>query len=197
MIRAYHAIFTAYGFWLPNDPRGSWSDFVGSWELYRFGKATKIDTRQSVAGAPHDRAARIAAKNVLKYPPVVFNGRQELSIANGFRTAIVEHGYRLFACSIMPDHVHLVVERCDRMIENIVTHLKSKATARLNREGLHPLAAYNARRGVPPTPWAAKCWKCFLDSDESVLHAIRYVENNPVKEGKRPQCWSFVTPYLV
>jgi len=39
MIRAYHAIFTAYGFWLPNDPRGSWSDFVGSWELFRFGPA--------------------------------------------------------------------------------------------------------------------------------------------------------------
>jgi hypothetical protein len=30
MILAFHAIFGAYGFWLPNDPRGSWSDFVGS-----------------------------------------------------------------------------------------------------------------------------------------------------------------------
>lgn len=24
-----HVIFGAYGFWLPNDPRGSWSEFVG------------------------------------------------------------------------------------------------------------------------------------------------------------------------
>ncbi len=37
MIVGYHIIFGMYGFWLPNDPRGSWSDFVGSWELYRFG----------------------------------------------------------------------------------------------------------------------------------------------------------------
>src|SRR4051812_43899841 len=33
MIVGYHVIFSTYGFWLPNDPRGSWSDFVGSWEL--------------------------------------------------------------------------------------------------------------------------------------------------------------------
>ena len=38
MVRAYHAIFTTYGFWLPNDPRGSWSDFVRSWELFKHGK---------------------------------------------------------------------------------------------------------------------------------------------------------------
>jgi hypothetical protein len=44
MIRGYHVIFGAYGFWLPNDPRGSWSEFVGSWELFRFGAATTTDT---------------------------------------------------------------------------------------------------------------------------------------------------------
>ena len=33
MVRWYHLIISAYGFWLPNDPRGSWSDFVGAWEL--------------------------------------------------------------------------------------------------------------------------------------------------------------------
>jgi hypothetical protein len=35
---AAHIIFTAYGFWLPNDPRGSWSEWVAAWELFRFGK---------------------------------------------------------------------------------------------------------------------------------------------------------------
>ena len=39
MIVGYHVIFGVYGFWLPNDPRGSWSEFVASWELARFGKA--------------------------------------------------------------------------------------------------------------------------------------------------------------
>jgi hypothetical protein len=36
-VLAYHVVFGAYGFWLPNDPRGSWSDFVASWELFRAG----------------------------------------------------------------------------------------------------------------------------------------------------------------
>ena len=50
MVLAYHIIFTAYGFWLPNDPRGSWSEFVPFVELVRFGRATKTETRRSVAG---------------------------------------------------------------------------------------------------------------------------------------------------
>ncbi len=41
MIVGYHVIFAMYGFWLPNDPRGSWSDFVGSREVHRYGTATK------------------------------------------------------------------------------------------------------------------------------------------------------------
>ncbi len=28
MILAYHSIFSMYGFWLPNDPRGSGSDYL-------------------------------------------------------------------------------------------------------------------------------------------------------------------------
>jgi len=53
MILGYHVIFGAYGFWLPNDPRGSWSDFVGAWELFRYGAATKTNTTVSVAGRRH------------------------------------------------------------------------------------------------------------------------------------------------
>src|SRR5438270_9322580 len=84
MIHGYHVIFGAYGFWLPNDPRGSWSEFVGSWELFRFGPATKTDTRRSVAARPHDRAQRLAAKQALKYPPVQFTGLQARAIGRGF-----------------------------------------------------------------------------------------------------------------
>jgi len=35
----------------------------------------------------------------------------------------------------------------------------------------------------------------FLDSEEAIEAAIRYVEENPVREGKRRQNWSFVTPF--
>src|SRR5438067_5216601 len=93
-VLAYHLIITCYGFWLPNDPRGSWSDFVRSWELFRAGgPATKTDTRHSVAGRPHDREARLRAKEALKYPPVVFDGHQALSIAHGFAAMVAKSQY--------------------------------------------------------------------------------------------------------
>jgi REP element-mobilizing transposase RayT len=194
MILAYHAIFTTYGFWLPNDPRGSWSEFVGSWDLYQYGSATTTNIRRSLASKPHDRALREAAKTALKYPAVHFDGEQALAVSKGFANAINEHHYKLYACSILPEHVHIVAERCDRPVERVVTHLKSKATSQLVKEGKHPLASFVSRRGGPPTPWAENCWKCFLDSDEDIARAVRYVENNPVKEGKRLQHWSFVVP---
>ncbi len=83
MILGHHIIFTAYGFWLPNDPRGSWSDFVASWELYRFGDATKTATRRSVAAKPHNYELREQAKEGLKYPPVTFDDRQIPIIGEG------------------------------------------------------------------------------------------------------------------
>ncbi|MEX2215722.1 MAG: hypothetical protein WD768_16545 [Phycisphaeraceae bacterium] len=82
---AYHLILTAYGFWLPNDPRGSWSDFVRAWELFRFGgPATKVNTRRSLAHQPHDRAKRKELNDHLARPPVLFNGLQARAIARGF-----------------------------------------------------------------------------------------------------------------
>ena len=67
MVIAYHLILTNYGFWLPNDPRGSWSEFVRSWEIFLAGgPATKIDSRRSVANARHDFQRREDAKNALR-----------------------------------------------------------------------------------------------------------------------------------
>src|SRR5437899_9847667 len=101
MILGYHAIISAYGFWLPNDPRGSWSDFVRSWELLRFGKATKVNSRKSLAHTPHDYRLRQAAKQALKFPPAIYSGIQARAIAQGFDRARLESGYKIHACSIM------------------------------------------------------------------------------------------------
>jgi len=35
----------------------------------------------------------------------------------------------------------------------------------------------------------------FLNDADAVVHAIEYVEQNPVKEGKRLQRWSFIRPF--
>src|SRR5271165_2352260 len=105
MVHGYHVIFSVYGFWLPNDPRGSWSDFVGSWELFRFGPATKTNTWQSVAHQAHDRDRREAAKQALSYPPVQFTGAQARSVGHGFGASARRGGVFIWACSILPEHV--------------------------------------------------------------------------------------------
>jgi len=195
MVQAYHAIFTAYGFWLPNDPRGSWSEFVAAWELVLAGgTATTTGTRRSVAGVAHDREARLAAKRALKFQPVTFTGIQARAVARGFEKAIGQSGYVVHACSILPEHVHMVVARHAFDIEQIVGHFKGNATHALIAENLHPLCAYRTKAGAAPTPWAENCWKVFLNEPEDIARAIAYVERNPMKEGKRPQRWSFVEP---
>ena len=150
MVLAYHCIFGAYGFWLPNDPRGSWSDYVRSWELLRYGPATKTVSRRSLAHEPHDQELRQVAKQALTYPPVLFNGRQAQSVGLGFKHAVERSGFTIYACSILPDHVHAVIARAKYHIEYVVGQLKGEATKRLKQDGLHPLAGYQGC----PSPWA-------------------------------------------
>ncbi len=193
MVRAYHVIFSAYGFWLPNDPRGSWSDFVRAWELLKFGRATKVHDRRSHAHDEHDRAVREAAKRALKYPPVVFNGVQARAVGRGFAKAIVKSGYIVHACSILPEHVHAVIARHSQLVERIIAHLKGAATMQLIEEGIHPLRDFATKRGTIPTPWAQrKGWVVYLNNRAAIEKAIAYVEEKPVKEGKARQSWPLV-----
>ena len=187
MVLAYHVIFGTYCFWLPNDPRGAWSNFVGSWELLRFGPATKTAVRQSVAAIPHHRRARLAAKRVLKHSPVVLSGRQALADAKGFDCACKEGEYVLHACSILPEHVHMVIRRNQRAIGRIMRHFKARATQKIANENLW------TEEGRPV--WAKRGWKVFLDKPSDVRRTISYVENNPLKEGKKRQQWTMITPF--
>ncbi len=134
------------------------------------------------------------AKQALIYPVVHFTGVQARAIGRGFKLAVDEANYRILACSILPDHVHLVIERCQREIERIVSHLKAKATMLLTQEGIHPLVGYVDRKGGIPTPWTAKGWNVFLDDQAGIDRAMDYVERNPEKEGKPHQRWPFVVP---
>src|SRR5438552_14141067 len=129
MIVGYHVIFGTYGFWLPNDPRGSWSEFVGAWELFRAGgKATKTEETCSLAHRPHDRAKRLAAKAALKLPAVRLTGVQARAVGRGFADYLAQSGLSIWAGAIMPDHVHLVTGRFRTTVEQLVIRLKGAAT---------------------------------------------------------------------
>lgn len=193
MILAYHVILSTYGFWLPNDQRGSWSDFVRSYELYRdYGKATKVNTRHSVARTPYDPSLRRKARQSLLYPPVVLTGVQARAIGRGFAQQVAKSGYIVHACAILPDHCHLVIGRHKYLVEQVVNLLKGAASCRLIEEGLHPFQTTRDERGNRPSAWAEGLWKVYLDSHADVARAVRYVEENPLKDGLPCQRWSFV-----
>ena len=196
MIHGYHVILPHYGFWLPNDPRGSCSEFVASWELARFGKTTRhLEQRTLAQLSDEELALRDAMRKELLYPPVTLTGKQALSVAKGFQAQAEKSGYAIWACAILPEHTHLVIARHRYKVEQMANLLKGAATTQLIEDHLHPLAQYAKPEERPPGMWARHQWKVYLDSDEQIENAIAYVNANPIKEGKPEQKWKWITPY--
>ncbi len=184
---AAHLTLSAYGFWLPNDPRGAGSSSVGSWQLFAHGGANPVaDRSRSLADVPFVLAQRDAAIDSLKFPPVVWTGLQAVTIARGFGRSVEESGYQLWALAILPDHAHVVVAAHAHSPALIAGHLKGRATRELRERCGWP-------RDRPV--WGKRSWTTWLDSTDGVLAAIRYVEDNPVKAGLRRQRWPIVVPF--
>lgn len=192
-IIAYHLIFGAYGFWLPNDPRGSWSRYVHSNRLRPFGEPERRARHEPIPG---EESLRTAMKEELAYPPVRFSGIQARAIGRGFAEAVAQGGYVVYAAAIMPEHVHLVVARQQLTAEKMMGHFKRSASRRLREEGLHPMSQYLDQRGRFPSPWEQNGWKVFLHTPDEIELAMIYVNDNPLEAGLPAQTWSWVRPML-
>ncbi len=178
MIIAYHAIFTTYGTWLPNDPRGSYSKTIYNTELaelgdIRYGRQNPQPDRQRM------RRFRTATMARLLRPPYYINDAIRPIVASSFAKVQKRLNVTVSACTVMNDHVHLLVLRSKYKIEYLVNQFKGAATAALN---------------LDLTPWTKGCWKVFLNDEDALRAAARYVEANPEAAGLKPQCWDFVTP---
>jgi REP element-mobilizing transposase RayT len=127
--------------------------------------------------------------------PVVFTGAQAKAVGDGFAKFVSRSPCVIHACSIMPRHTHLVILRPSYLIEQAANLLKGSATAELTRVGLHPFADTPYSNGKLPSPWARHRWACYLNSESDILRVIKYVENNPLKDGLPRQFWPCLTPY--
>ena len=117
------------------------------------------------------------------------------AVGRGFQQGKQRCGLTIWACSILPEHVHLVIARHKYEVEKVANLLKGEATKQMRAEGLDPMAAIAPKSRRARSPWARNAWKVFLDSEDAIENAIRYVNDNPLKEGKRRQTWSFVDPF--
>ena len=64
----------------------------------------------------------------------------------------------------------------------------------LTRSDVHPLRAYHKPDGTVPTPWSEGIWSVFINDEDQLISAIRYLERHPEKEGLPRQDWPFVKP---
>ncbi|MEX2138264.1 MAG: transposase [Pirellulales bacterium] len=179
MIIAYHAIFTTYGSWLPNDPRGSYSKDVYVREIALLGKG---HYGLVAPQPPPEMVSRFlfVAAGQLKHPPYVLGAECRELVAAGFGNVVDRLQIPVIECAIMSNHVHVLVWRTKYRIEYIVNQLKGAATVQL---------------GAPYPPWTRKAWKIFLDKEDAVEACAAYVRENPMAAGLTAQHWDFVKRY--
>lgn len=185
IVIAHHLIWTAYGWWLPNDPRGSTSRYIASDVIAELGAVHY--GRKKVQPASEDiRAFYQSAEGVLKFELLTFGREEVQSIAAAFEETIREQRYTCYACAIVPDHVHVLIRKHKHRAEEMIANLQQSSRLRLRKSGFgssnHPV-------------WGGPGWKVFQDHPDDIRRTIRYIEANPIKLGMSAQEWGFVKEY--
>lgn len=186
LVIGYHLIWTAYGTWLPNDPRGSGSRFVVNDVLNELGELhygrKKVQPESREIQVFYEKAAPL-----LKYPVFAFGPEEIQAISQSFETCITENKYTCYACAIMPDHVHILIRKHRDQAEDMMGNLRNSSLLALTERGFG---------GMGHPVWTGGLgWKVFLDHPDEIRRTIRYIQNNPIKGGLGPQVWEFVKEY--
>ena len=186
LVIAYHLVWTAYGWWLPNDPRGSGSRTIRNDTLtdlgdLHFGRK-KVQPAGRVVRQFYEQAA-----DLLKHDLLTFNETERAVIADAFGEVTATQRYTCYACAVMPDHVHILIRKhrhlAEEMIQNFISASREKLVATGDREPHHPTWTWG------------NGWKVFLEHPDEVRRTIGYIERNPYPIGLPTQQWSFITPY--
>jgi REP element-mobilizing transposase RayT len=185
MVTGYHLIWTAYGWWLPTDPRGSTSqeirvEKINSLGDLHYGRKTVQPSSAEI------RAFYAQAGDLLAHPLLTFCDEDISLLRDSFDQAIRAYGYTCYACAIMPDHVHLLIRRHRDKAEQMVENLQEMSRDRLIQAG---------RRAPTHPVWGGPGWRVFLNTRQDFKRVIRYIQNNPVKAGRPEQRWDFVKEY--
>ncbi|SRR6266496_876326 len=185
IVIAYHLVWTIYGYWLPNDLRGSMSKRIRNDLLKELGDLHY--GRKKIQPLAKDlRAFDERADAVLKFPVIELSADARRTIADAFAHVVTKCKYTCYACAIMPDHVHLLIRKHKHQAGEMIHNLQRQSHLLLRERGFfdmhHPI-------------WGGPGWNVFLDHPEEVWRTISYIEQNPVKIGLPKQEYAFVTPY--
>ena len=186
MVAGYHLIWTVYGYWLPNDPRGSTSAEVRVEPIQALGEIHH--GRKAVQPSSKEiRAFYQKAHDILKHPVLTFDDDEIAILGKAFGAAIAEKDYTCYACAIMPDHVPLMIRRHRDKAEAMIAWFQEKGRA--------ALLAAEKRIATQPVWTDGTGWKTFINSRRQFAAEIVYIRRNPVKIGRAEQVWDFAKEY--
>lgn len=185
IVIAHHLVWTEYGRWLPNDPRGSNSDHVACDAIAELGALHHGRKKIQPAGW-EIRDFYNRAREVLAYPLLTFDEVVRNEVGAAFADVIDVERYTCYACVVMPDHVHLLVRKHKHTAEEMIDNLQRASRDRL---------AETQHRTTDHPTWGGPGWKVFLDHPDEIRRTITYIEKNhlPLKVPK--QVWPFVKEY--
>ncbi len=186
LVIAYHLVWTVYGSWLPNDPRGSGSRTIRSDPLAELGEIHLGRKRvQPPRGEVREFYAQAA--DLLKHSILDLDEAARVVVGEAFGAVIRRERYTCYACAVMPDHVHILIRKhrdaAEEIIENFILASRDALIAARRRDPDHP------------TWTAGPGWTVFLDHPDEVSRTIAYVERNPLPLRLPVQRWPFVVPY--
>ena len=186
MVAGYHLIWTVYGYWLPNDPRGSTSQKIRVEPIAELGDIhygrKPIQPPSSEIRSFHEKA-----QDVLKHPVLTLQNDDIAVVGRSFGQIIAAEGYVCYGCAIMPDHVHILIRRHTHRAEEMIELLQEESRQALieseNRSATHPV-------------WTkGSGWKGFLNTARDFERTIKYINANPIEIGWPEQLWDFVQRY--
>ncbi len=126
------------------------------------------------------------ARPILDDELLEFTARDRDVIVQSFGETILWERYTCYAMEIMRDHVHLCIRKHRQLAEQMILTFQEFSRRALISAGLrdssHPV-------------WGGPGWKVFLDEPDDVWRTIRYIAGNPVKQGRKPSSYSFITHY--
>ena len=186
-IIAHHLIWTLYGHWLPNDPRGSGSEelrdpkFAALGEIHHGRKPARMQPSRKELREFHKQA-----EPLLEFSRFWIDEAKRQAIGKAIEESVAVRGYTVWACAILSNHVHMVIRRHR---DNVLTMWNAIAEdVRLELAGFSDV-------GSEHPVWATRPYKVFLRTPDEVRGRVEYVEGNPTKEGLPPQHFDFVQSY--
>lgn len=182
---ATHIILTGYGYWLPNDPRGSMSSGVFTPEIAELGER-HFGRRGVQPSREQLRAFYREAEKRLAHRVLWFGDAARQAVGDAIGKVVTREGLTCYACAVLRNHAHMLIRRHRLKAQEVSVLLKEVSTE-----------ALRSRKLAPPDHPVFSADRCHIykTTPEAVRACVQYVQDNYRKHGLPPVVHPFVKSY--